>query len=93
MSESRSEFEAWWQEDRLRTWQETGQTRDRGPVPSEHWGEGFRRQSLIAFEAGRRAALESAAKLCEDGWHLLTRHECAEAIRELAGKTKEGQEP
>ena len=55
---------------------------------------GMARAALAAYlatlEDVRVAALEEAAKLCDEEWYLLRREECAEAIRELASQQAEG---
>ena len=51
---------------------------------SGHYANSAMQGRWTVWQASRRAALAEAAKVCEDGWHLLTRHECADAIRALA---------
>lgn len=50
----------------------------------------------LCWQASRRAALEEAAKVCESisqPYAIGESQECAEAIRALAAKTREGDKP
>jgi hypothetical protein len=58
---------------------------DSDPIRKQFHPDAIARASWLA---SRRAALAEAAQVCEDGWHLLTRHECAAAIRALADEGK-----
>ena len=69
---SREAFEAW-----IRT--------PDSPVPAGvEWASLIVERYRQCWQASRLAALEEAAKLCDEEWYLLRREECAEAIRELA---------
>jgi hypothetical protein len=59
----RKAFEAWWPENKLRTWRVAGCDKDRGPVPSAAWGEGFKADMLIGFQAG--AAWQARASVAQ----------------------------
>ena len=80
MSDSRKEFEAWWEENSERLIYENDPRR----LTEEGW------------QAARRAALEEAAKVCEARYmgdnnrEDLEVRRCADAIRALAAQT--GQE-
>ena len=49
----REQFEAWWEAERLRTWQEAGCPHDRGPTPSLSWGAGSKPGAWRGWQAAR----------------------------------------
>ena len=53
-------FDAYWQARCLETWQEMGQDKERGPIPSKDWGESYKRAAQHAYAAARAQALEDA---------------------------------
>lgn len=62
-----AQFEAWWEAERLRTWQEAGCHHHRGPTPSLSWAAGSKPGAWSGWQAARAqptppAAIESAVK-------------------------------
>jgi hypothetical protein len=81
MSESRSEFEAWW-------------AHERDQNLGNEIGADYRHWALLGFREGRRVALEEAAQVCFDLSTVLgeeagdASYECCLAIRAIARKEK-----
>jgi hypothetical protein len=55
----------------------------------KHDGFYMQEQLDAAIAKARRDALEEAEKMLRDDWGLISRHECADAIRALADKQEE----